>query len=84
MSSIAQTFAGLQRTPLLAEDGQSVAWQWQQGFNKLSQAVAAPASSGNVPTSSSSPGTFGQIATDGIYVYVYGLTGWGRAALSAF
>ena len=84
MSSVTQTFAGLQRTPLL-DNQQNVSWQWIQGFNSLAQAVGTPALSGEVPTHSSSAGTPGQIATDGNYIYICGSSGlWSRAALSAF
>jgi hypothetical protein len=85
-SSISQAFAGLNRTPLLTEDG-TVSWQWQQGLNKLAQAVGAPAISGGVPLTSSSAGSAGQIAVDPVagIVYVCVATNkWMRATLSAF
>ena len=81
--SVSQTFAGLNRTALLS-DGGTVSWPWQQGLNALAQAADAPASS-EVPAMSSSPGNFGQIATDGAYLYCcVGTNKWVRAALSTF
>ncbi len=84
MSSVAQTFAGLQRTPLLDSNGY-VIWQWIQGFNQLAQTASTPANSSNAPSSSSAQGSFGQMATDGTFLYVcVGSSQWKRVALSAF
>ena len=81
--SVSQTFAGLQRTPVLGDEG-LLSWQWQQGMNAIAQAADAPVTA-SVPASSSSPGNYGQIATDGSFIYVcIGSNAWVRAALSSF
>jgi hypothetical protein len=69
MSSIPQVFAGLFRTPVLEKDG-TLSWQWQKGFTQLTQAVNSPALSGEIPTSATSTGSAGQIATDGTSLFV--------------
>jgi hypothetical protein len=81
--SVSQTFAGLNRTKLLASDG-TVTWQWLQGLNSLAAAASAPATS-TVPATSSSPGNYGQMATDGTFLYIAtGLNQWKRLALTEF
>jgi hypothetical protein len=84
MSSVAQTFAGLNRTAVLGPDG-NISWQWFKGFNALAQAADAPAAAGPIPASSDSPGLQGEITTDGEFLYICIATNtWARAALSAF
>jgi hypothetical protein len=84
MSSVAQTFAGLNRTAVLGADG-NISWQWFKGFNALAQAANAPAATGPIPASSDSPGLAGQIVAGGGFIYVCIETNlWLRAALSAF
>jgi hypothetical protein len=84
MSSVAQVFAGLTRTPVLADDG-TISWQWQKGLTSLTQAASAPAGTSNAPASSSAAGAFGNMATDGQFLYIAtGPNKWKRIALTAF
>jgi len=82
--SVSQTFAGLNRTKVLNDDG-TVSWMWLKGLNALAQSADAPANSSNVPSSSTSAGQFGQMATDGTYLYIaVGASLWKRIALTSF
>jgi len=83
------------RTPVFAFSGRGIpvwfqnlqwlfSWPWMKWFQQVSVQLSQPVS-GEVPATSSAPGEFGQIATDGTYLYVAtGTNTWKRASLTGF
>jgi hypothetical protein len=68
--------------PVLQGSGFSVSW-YQWFATTVARALLSPATS-SVPVSANAPGTLGQMATDGNYLYVYIGTSWKRTALAAW
>jgi len=73
----------LYKTPIL-ENGQ-MHWGWVKQFQIASTQLNAPVATTAAPTSSASAATFGQIATDGTYLYIAtGNNQWKRIPLTSF
>lgn len=69
-------------TPLLDKNGQ-MSFGWAQYFQFAAQQLKTPANQ-TPPALSNAPGTFGQIAIDGNFLYVSVGTTWKRIALANF
>jgi hypothetical protein len=80
---------GIYNTPFLQVGPQGrlinlISRVWAIQFRQLAAQLISPVTA-NVPATAAAPGVFGQIATDGNYLYVCVATNtWKRVAIAAF
>ena len=71
--------------PVLQEGAKGFSFAWYQWFaTVVARGLFGPVSS-NVPAAANASGSFGQIATDGNFLYVcVGTNSWKRTAITAW